>query len=982
MQTIQKNSGPFKYAQKNKSTKNLGAQRINTKKNMFQNTNNKISKQILQPGDILNVKINALGSKNIGVAELKNGYTVLVPNTKYGEKIQVKIEKIFLGKNIDSVKNQKIKYAVATINNENISNQPFVEKSSPAYHQTFDFKVGQKFQVTIVKKGPKNSGLVPISKNFLLIVPNTTVGQKVVVEIQKIKANYAFAKAIGEQSQNFTYSEGVGQQLHIVIPTSAKTFSNSFVFKFHGDLLFVKKSLGVQLGDLVKIQIQKVSKNFVIAKILQIQPISLQEKKIMVKQNLQKMIQSSMHFGEKAIRCNANMRKYIWYRKTRQGASLPTFSNATFGTILGASAETKIENFSFSNRFVYSATNMNIENSSFNKRDSQAVAKPFVKRGRHILNLLKTQRCLNHALKQLAKYAAKGKTFLFVGTKKPAASLIAKTALLSNTAFFVNTRWLGGMLTNWKTILKSISQIRPIFKQKQKILQKILEKRQKIQRRLFNKVYALRKKSQKFMIKGKYLISQIFISKNFLIERSQKFMQQKNAILFANLTLLNASKNLKRKKIQIFKQIQQLEMAGTEIFKQKQQIQSLISTNIAKFQELEQIFNIAQEFSRIQTTFEQNGQKFIAISYDKFASIQKAQNTVEGTTSIQNIMELGGNIPTPSPEIFKKMISILSNLRKEDYQQKFVSQSKKQNEKEIEFVEKTSNALKNSNRAKSGEISTQMTTTILLSKFFNKFLTFLPFLKNSMEKFNFRFMQQQKMLQEFDSHFQKIMESQQNLKQLFEKIQSQLSVVFSKFVVQRKNFQKFQTNFKQFVSEQRLLKFLPKLRYLPSSAEKMYETIELFMKKFVDPKFTYPMEQIYDQKLKFTSKKIAATRKQKWQRLEKYFGGITKMAKMNTKQISKNVAIIVGQQEEMNAVHECKKLGMKIFAVVDTNCNPKYVDHIIPANDDSRNSIQYILGEMLTYIRLGQKLRKKVAFRSKLQQNITQKKRFDSRFAF
>ena len=91
------------------------------------------------------------------------------------------------------------------------------------------------------------------------------------------------------------------------------------------------------------------------------------------------------------------------------------------------------------------------------------------------------------------------------------------------------------------------------------------------------------------------------------------------------------------------------------------------------------------------------------------------------------------------------------------------------------------------------------------------------------------------------------------------------------------------------------------------------------------------------------------------------------MAKMNTKQISKNVAIIIGQQEEMNAVHECRKLGMKIFAVVDTNCNPKFVDHIIPANDDSRNSIKYILGEMLTYIRLGQKLRRKVLIRAKLQ---------------
>jgi small subunit ribosomal protein S2 len=68
---------------------------------------------------------------------------------------------------------------------------------------------------------------------------------------------------------------------------------------------------------------------------------------------------------------------------------------------------------------------------------------------------------------------------------------------------------------------------------------------------------------------------------------------------------------------------------------------------------------------------------------------------------------------------------------------------------------------------------------------------------------------------------------------------------------------------------------------------------------------------------------------------------------------------------------------MKIFALVDTNCDPKIVDHIIPANDDSRNSIHYILGEMLTYIRLGQKLRRKVSFRAKMQQMTKQKRRFE-----
>nr|WVD56069.1 ribosomal protein S2 [Tetradesmus arenicola] len=892
------------------------------KKNFYFSKNEKTTtlKDTLQAGDILTVKITALGSKNIGVAELKNGYTVLVPNTKCGDRVQVKVEKIFLGKSTDSIYNQKIKYVVAHVDNSGTKTSNF-EKTSNSLK--FDFKVGQKFRVTIAKKGPKSSGLVPVAKNFLFIIPNTKVGENVVVEIQKIKQNYAFAKPIVSKQINVVQKKNqmIGQQFHIVIPSSAKTIANSFVVKLNGQFVFVKKSLGVQLENTVKIQIQKSTGTFAFAKILKISPISSKEKKAMVKETVQKMIQSSMHFGEKAIRCNANMRKYIWYRK--KGFGMYTNSKTTFLSI----KETK---------------------------------KPMVKRGRHVLNVFKTQRCFAEALKQLAKYAAKGKTFLFVGTKKPAASLVAKTALLSNTSFFVNTRWLGGMLTNWKTILKSISQIRPILKQKQKILQKILEKREKIQRRLFNKVYLLRKKSQKFMNKGKYLIQQILRSKNFFIEKNQKFMQTKNALFSANALLLNSSKNLKIKKILILKQIQQLEFAAAEILKQKQQLKVLIQSNLTKFNEIHQFFEIGQQLLKTKDKIQKNeNTTIVTLSYEKLLTLQ---NSTGGDN-----LHVTATLPNPSPEIFKKMIAVVSNLRKE----------------ENGFF--ATNQMSNfSNRAKSTDIPTasvsqnaggaNQSKTILVSKFLNKFILLLPFFKNSLQLLSDRFVQQEKMLKELNSTFAKITESQKSLKQLYKKTISQYVVVSSKFIVQQKNLKKFQKNLKQFASEQRLLKFLPKLRYLPTSITKMYEIVELFMKKFVDPKLSYPMEQIYDQKLKFTSKKIAATRKQKWQRLEKYFGGITKMAKMNTKQISKNVAIIIGQQEEMNAVHECRKLGMKIFAVVDTNCNPKFVDHIIPANDDSRNSIKYILGEMLTYIRLGQKLRKKVSLRAKIQQN--RKRRF------
>lgn len=919
----------------------------------FNKEKNTLMKQHLQPGDIITVKINALGSKNIGVAELKNGYTVLVPNTKYGEKVQVKVDKIVfpaVKTNLNSFPNQKMKYVIAHL----VQKESNFEKTANSLK--FDFKVGQKFKVKIAKKGPKNSGLVPISKNFFFIVPNSKVGDKVIVEIQKIKQNYAFVKPIFfpmnsisetklEQKQlnrleNLMYSknEMIGQQFHIVIPSSAKTFYNYFVLKINGKLVFLKKSLGVEIKKTVKIQIQKATNNFALAKILKISPLSSIDKKTMEKETLQKMIQSSIHFGEKAIRCNANMRKYLWYRK---------------------------------------------KYSMYQNSLSRQIKKPMIKRGRHIINVFKTKHCFSLALKQLAKYAAKGKTFLFVGTKKPASSLIAKTALLSNTSFFVNTRWLGGMLTNWKTILKSISQIRPILKQKQKILQKILNKRQKIHRRLLNKISLLRKQSQKFMMKGKYLIRQIFIclsapaqragagasgfeAKNFLIEKNRKLVQTKNSIISSNRTLLSVSKKLKMKKIQILKKIQQLELSAIEILTQKQQLRKLMFKNITKLDEIAQFFAIGQELVKLKNSFEkQSDRKFVAISYEKLSTMK------ESNLNKQNFTQFEQSIPNPSQELLKKMISIVSTLKKEDFSE---------NNSKTNISNRSKSAPRPEGQADKFEISNinspnvSQNKILLLSKFLMKFILFLPYLKNSMQILTLRFSQQEKMFTKLNTTLSKIVNSQNELKQIYKKIVSELSIVFSKFLNQKRNLQKLQKNLKQFVSEERLLKFLPKLRYLPTSHTKMYETVELFMKKFVDPKLSYPMEQIYDQKLRFTSKKIAATRKQKWQRLEKYFGGITKMAKMNTKQISKNVAIIIGQQEEMNAVYECRKLGMKIFAVVDTNCNPKLVDHIIPANDDSRNSIKYILGEILTYIRLGQKLRRKVFIRTKFQN--TRKRRF------
>ena len=78
--------------------------------------------------------------------------------------------------------------------------------------------------------------------------------------------------------------------------------------------------------------------------------------------------------------------------------------------------------------------------------------------GRHILDLVQTYYLTHKVLEFLEETAAQGKSFLFVGTKQQAAPLVAKTALACKS-YYVNQRWLGGMLTNWRTIQKSLRKL-------------------------------------------------------------------------------------------------------------------------------------------------------------------------------------------------------------------------------------------------------------------------------------------------------------------------------------------------------------------------------------------------------------------------------------------------------------------------------------------------------------------------------------------
>jgi small subunit ribosomal protein S2 len=79
----------------------------------------------------------------------------------------------------------------------------------------------------------------------------------------------------------------------------------------------------------------------------------------------------------------------------------------------------------------------------------------------HIIDLAQTVPLLHQALKTVSDTVAKGGRVLFVGTKRQASDEIAAAARRS-AQYFVNARWLGGMLTNWKTISGSIARLRKL----------------------------------------------------------------------------------------------------------------------------------------------------------------------------------------------------------------------------------------------------------------------------------------------------------------------------------------------------------------------------------------------------------------------------------------------------------------------------------------------------------------------------------------
>ncbi|MFB2877172.1 30S ribosomal protein S2 [Floridanema aerugineum] len=81
--------------------------------------------------------------------------------------------------------------------------------------------------------------------------------------------------------------------------------------------------------------------------------------------------------------------------------------------------------------------------------------------GVHIIDLVQTAQLMDEAYTFMRTAAEQGKKFLFIGTKRQAAGIIAQEASRCG-AYYVNQRWLGGMLTNWTTIKTRVERLKDL----------------------------------------------------------------------------------------------------------------------------------------------------------------------------------------------------------------------------------------------------------------------------------------------------------------------------------------------------------------------------------------------------------------------------------------------------------------------------------------------------------------------------------------
>ena len=96
-------------------------------------------------------------------------------------------------------------------------------------------------------------------------------------------------------------------------------------------------------------------------------------------------------------------------------------------------------------------------------------------------------------------------------------------------------------------------------------------------------------------------------------------------------------------------------------------------------------------------------------------------------------------------------------------------------------------------------------------------------------------------------------------------------------------------------------------------------------------------QQEADNTFDLLTKKEATLRRKELKKLRRCLDGIKSMKSLP------DIAIVIDQKREMTAIRECRKLGIPVISILDTNCDPDLVDIPIPGNDDAVRSIKLIL---------------------------------------
>ena len=111
-------------------------------------------------------------------------------------------------------------------------------------------------------------------------------------------------------------------------------------------------------------------------------------------------------------------------------------------------------------------------------------------------------------------------------------------------------------------------------------------------------------------------------------------------------------------------------------------------------------------------------------------------------------------------------------------------------------------------------------------------------------------------------------------------------------------------------------------------------------------------------------KKEGVRRRDELNRLEKYFSGLKDM-----NELPKALFVIDIGKEDI-CIAEARRMGVEIFAIVDTDCDPEKVTHTIPGNDDAVRSIRLIAGRMANAILEGQAQREAAMLAEKQEQEL------------